>query len=112
MITALRPHVSAFAGLMALLALTAICAGLPLGPVNLPLSLLIGSAKALLVAIFFMELRSSGTLVQIAAFVGLFWLAILFMLALADYATRAPISMGMDSANLSAAVALLLSSSV
>jgi caa(3)-type oxidase subunit IV len=88
MIAALRPHLYTFVELIALLSLTATCAGLPLGPVNLPLSLLIGSAKTLLVAIFFMELKSSARLVNLAAFVGLLWLSILLMLALADYATR------------------------
>ena len=88
MIAALRPHLLVFLSLIGLLALTAFCAGLPLGPANFPLSIVIGIAKTLLVAIFFMELKSSGTLIRLSAFVGLIWLSILLMLALADYWTR------------------------
>jgi cytochrome c oxidase subunit 4 len=90
MIAALRPHLFSFLALLGLLALTAICAGLPLGVVNFPLSLAIATAKALLVALFFMELNRSSMLVRFAACVGILWLAILLMLALADYFTRFP----------------------
>ncbi len=90
MIAALRPHLLPFLGLLALLALTAICAGLPLGAVNLPLSLALAIAKTLLVAILFMELRESTLLIRLAAFVGLIWLSILLMLALSDYLSRFP----------------------
>jgi len=89
-IAALRPHLIPFLGLLGLLALTATCAGLPLGAVNLPLSLLLAVAKTLLVAIFFMELRHNTLLIRLAALVGLIWLSILLMLALSDYMTRFP----------------------
>ena len=90
MIAALRPHLLPLLGLLALLALTATCAWLPLGAGNLPLALALGSAKTLLVAFFFMELKKETTLIRLAACVGLVWLMILLMLALTDYLSRFP----------------------
>ncbi len=90
MIAALRPHLVPFLALLGLLALTALCAGLPLGRVNFLLSLGFAAAKTLLVALLFMELKSSSTLIRLAAFVGFIWFSILLMLALSDYLTRFP----------------------
>ena len=90
MIAALRLHFIPFFALLGLLALTAFCAVLPLGAFNLPLSLAFSAAKTLLVALFFMELKSSSMLVRLAAFVGLMWLSFLLLLALSDYLTRFP----------------------
>ena len=45
-------------------------------------------AKALLVAFFFMHLRSAHYMLRIAAMAGFFWLAILIGLSLTDFAIR------------------------
>jgi cytochrome c oxidase subunit 4 len=75
-------------GLMALLGLTVLGAYQPLGALNTALALVIATGKALIVAAFFMELRSSGSLTIAFAGAGFLWLAILLWLALADYVTR------------------------
>lgn len=88
MIKALRSHFLPFLGLLLLLTSTAACAWLPLHDFSLPLELLFSAAQALVIAIFFMELRNTSILIRIAALVGILWLAILLMLPLADYFSR------------------------
>jgi cytochrome c oxidase subunit 4 len=74
--------------LLTLLAVTVFAAYQPLGPLNTGLALAIASAKALLVAVVFMELRRANTLTVAVAAAGVFWLAIMLWLALGDYVTR------------------------
>ena len=87
-----RPRIgwiwACWAALLALLALTTGLAFLPLGRWNLPIALGIGATKALIVVIFFMELRRSSGLVRVFAAAGFLWLLILLGLTGADYATR------------------------
>ncbi|MEO8567467.1 MAG: cytochrome C oxidase subunit IV family protein [Betaproteobacteria bacterium] len=61
---------------------------LPLGWLNGVVNLAIAAAKALLVMIFFMHLRSSHYVLRTAADTGFFWLAILIGLSLADFLAR------------------------
>jgi len=75
-------------GLMLLLALTATAAWLPLGPGNTIIAYLVAVAKALLVLIYFMELRISSNLTRLAALGSLVWLILLFSLSLSDFLTR------------------------
>jgi cytochrome c oxidase subunit 4 len=76
-------------GLMLLLALTLGSSYVPLGPWNTAINMAVSCAKALLIALIFMELGRAGALVRIAAVTGLVWLALLFGLSATDYATRA-----------------------
>lgn len=78
-----------WAALLALLALTAGTALLPLNVWNTVISLGVGVAKAALIALMFMDLRRSHSLVRMAAGAGLVAGVILFTLAGADYGTRA-----------------------
>lgn len=77
-----------WAGLMALLALTIVYAYVPALPAKTEAALAIGAAKALLIAVFFMQLRHAAALVRIAAASGLCWLALLYLFTFADYLTR------------------------
>ena len=74
--------------LLVLLALTTASAFLPLGTANLFISLGIAVAKALIVLLFFMELRASAALVRVFAAAGFFWLLILITMSLSDYLSR------------------------
>lgn len=71
--------------LMLLLTATTASAFVPLGPYNLPVSLAIAVTKALIVLLFFMELRASRALVRAFAAAGFFWLLIMIVLTGADY---------------------------
>jgi cytochrome c oxidase subunit 4 len=83
-----RSYVVVWLALICLLLLTLGSAYVPLGPLNSAINLAIAVAKALLVAFFFMHLRSAHYVLRIAAMAGFFWLAILIGLSLTDFATR------------------------
>lgn len=82
--------------LMVLLALTTGLAFVPLGSANLFISLGIAVAKALLVLLFFMELKASSSLIRAAAAAGFFWLAIMIALTSADYTHRTDVRVPLD----------------
>ena len=71
-----------------LLLLTLGSAYLSLGWLNGVVNLAIAVAKALLVMIFFMHLRSSHYVLRHLAAAGFFWLAILIGLSLSDFLAR------------------------
>lgn len=75
--------------LLGLLAATAASAYLPMGPWNSVANMAISAVKALLVALFYMELRHSSLRPRLAVAMALFTLALLFSLSYTDYATRA-----------------------
>lgn len=77
-----------YMGLLALLGLTYTLAFVPMGAINLPISLAIAVAKAILILLYFMHLRSPNWLNRIFACVGVVWLLILITLSLSDYLTR------------------------
>jgi len=74
--------------LLILLALTTGSAFIPLGTANLFVSLGIAVTKALIVLLFFMELKTSSALVRVFAAAGFFWLMIMIALTTADYTHR------------------------
>lgn len=77
-----------FAALIGLTILTVVMSFLELGQWHTAVGLAIATPKALLVALFFMELRHSARLNWLAVGAALFWLATLHALTLADYWTR------------------------
>lgn len=84
-----RAYWITWVALLALLAATFALAHVRLGNLNAAVSVAIGAAKALLVALVFMKLRRGTTLLVVFAGAGLLALAILFGLSGTDYATRA-----------------------
>lgn len=77
-----------FFGLMVLLILTVAVAFVDAGPWGSAIALTIAIAKALLIMLFFMHVWYSSHLTQVFAAAALFWLGVLFVLALSDYLTR------------------------
>ena len=76
------------AALLVLLALTVGLYWIDLGPLNFPLAMLIAIMKALLVLIFFMELRKSRAITWIFAAASVGWLILLVGGILVDVVTR------------------------
>lgn len=74
--------------LLILLVITTGSAYLSLGVGNILINMSVSVAKAVLIVLFFMNLRSSSNLVRIAALAGLFWLSFMFVLSASDYLTR------------------------
>ena len=78
-----------FAVLLTLTAVTTGVAYIDLGPFSVVIALSIALVKMLLVALFFMHLRHSTQLTKVVVAGGLMWLAILLLLTMSDFATRA-----------------------
>jgi cytochrome c oxidase subunit IV len=84
----LRRHLLVGLALLALLALTAGSALLPLGAFNAVSNFAIAALKAALVLAFFMHLGRGDAAVRIAAAAGLLWLGFLVALSLVDFLGR------------------------
>ncbi len=78
-----------FAALMLLLMATVAVAYVDLGPLSAAVALTIAVVKALLVILYFMHVRYSSRLTWLFAGTGFIWLAILALLTLSDYLSRA-----------------------
>ena len=79
--------------LMLLLAATAWVAELDLGRLSVVAALGIALVKALLVILYFMEVRYSSRLSWIVAGAGFFWLLILIALTMSDVLTRTAVTL-------------------
>ena len=77
-----------FAALIVLTGLTTAVAFFDLGLLNPVVALSIAVFKATLVALFFMHLKYGSRLTWVVAGASVFWLGILLLLILSDYATR------------------------
>jgi len=81
-----KQHVLVWLALVALVALTAGSAYVPMGGWNTAVNFAIALVKAALVLWFFMRIGASERTIWIVAAAGVLWLAILVGLALADLA--------------------------
>lgn len=77
-----------WAALLALLGLTLGYAYWPDAPLKAEASIAIAIAKALLIALLFMQLRRADWLVRLAAIAGVTWVSFLYVIAFSDYLTR------------------------
>ena len=84
----IKTFVAVWATLLVLTAVTVFVATLNLGPFNAIVALSIATVKALLVLLFFMELRYSTALTKVAVVAAVFFLMLLAGLTLSDYLTR------------------------
>ncbi|SRR6266704_4091709 len=83
-----RTYLLVFLALLLLTATTTFAAFVDLGPLNNVIALGIAALKATLVVLFFMHVRYSPRLIPLVVTAGLFWLLILIVLTLTDYAAR------------------------
>jgi cytochrome c oxidase subunit 4 len=83
-----RVYFVVFAALLLLVALTVEAARHDLGRWNFAVAALIAAIKALVISLYFMEVRRSSSLTKLVIAAALLWLGILFSLSLADYYTR------------------------
>jgi cytochrome c oxidase subunit IV len=75
--------------LMCLTVITAAVSFVDLGRFNTVIALVIATFKALLVVLFFMHVKyTSEKLTKIVIVSAIFWLLLLLVLSMADYATR------------------------
>ena len=83
-----RLYLLIFTALIVLTAITTVVAFIDLGVMNVVVMLLIAFAKATLVVLYFMHVRFTSRLTQLAAASGFAWLAIQVGLTLSDVLTR------------------------
>lgn len=86
--SSVKQYTQVTAALLGLLLLTVGAAYIDLGPLNTVVAMAISLAKGALILLFFMHLRHGTGLIRIAALAGIFWLGILFVLAMSDFLTR------------------------
>ncbi|MFC0410677.1 cytochrome C oxidase subunit IV family protein [Roseomonas elaeocarpi] len=84
----LRRAVPLWAALMVLLALTLVLAYVPMGHWTTVAAFAIGAAKAILIGLFFMNLRRPDPLLRVAGGASVLWIALMFALTFADVLTR------------------------
>lgn len=88
-VTPVRTYIIVALGLAVLTAATIGVSFIPLGGRwHTVFALLFATAKALLVAMYFMDVRRSGGLTKVVIIVALFWFGILIVGTLDDYLTR------------------------
>ncbi len=83
-VTPARTYLLIGGALLALLAMTVAAALVNLGPFNTVVAISIAVCKALLVVLFFMNVRRSSRITWIYVLIGFFWLILLFSLTLGD----------------------------
>jgi cytochrome c oxidase subunit IV len=84
-----RVYLAVFAVLLLMTGTTTAVSFLDLGPWNTVVALGIAVFKATLVVLFFMHVKYSRRLTQIVIVGGLFWLAIMLVITMSDFMTRA-----------------------
>ncbi len=85
-------YFAVYVALVFLTVLTTAVAFFDLGLANPVVALSIAILKATLVVLFFMHLKYGTRLTWVVAGASVFWLGILLLLILSDYATRVPVS--------------------
>jgi len=83
-----RVYYIVFVVLLALLAATVAAAELSVGKAGFFIAVIIATAKAVLILLYFMHVRYSRPLIWVVAVAAIFWLGILFSLTFSDYTTR------------------------
>ena len=87
-VVSVKTYVTVFVALLLLLASTVAVAVVEHPAVGLSIALGIAGTKALLIVLFFMNVRHDTASVRLAAVAGFLWLALLISLSLADLLTR------------------------
>jgi cytochrome c oxidase subunit IV len=77
-----------------LLAAISMIAYIDLGPFNRIAALAIAITKAVVIAMFFMDIKGSSRPLHLAAVAGVIWLLFLISLTLGDYYTRGWVPLG------------------
>ena len=84
----IRIYLTIFATLMVLTFLTVYVATVDLGALNTPIAIGIAVTKAVLVILYFMHVRYSSGLTQVAVVAGVLCLLVLIGITMADVMTR------------------------
>lgn len=86
--SSVRFYVNVTAALLTLLVVTVTAAYVHAGAFNTVIAMSISLTKGALIVLFFMHVRQANPLIRIFVCAGVFWLALLFALAMSDFLTR------------------------
>jgi len=87
-VVSVKSYTIIFVLLMVLLAATVGAAFIDLGRLNLAAAMAIAVIKAVLIIMFFMHVKYASRLTWVFAAAGFFWLAIMLIFTMTDYASR------------------------
>ncbi|MEP6538134.1 MAG: cytochrome C oxidase subunit IV family protein [Bryobacteraceae bacterium] len=87
-VVSVKVYATVFVVLLALTFTTVAVSKLELGEFNFIVAITIAVIKAMLVILFFMDVRRASSLTKLFVGAGLFWLAILLVFLLSDYFSR------------------------
>ena len=87
-VSPLKLYIGIFTALMVLTTVTVLVAYVNLGEWNKVVALGIASFKATLVVLYFMHVKYASRMTKLIVVTGLFFLAILLSLTMADYSSR------------------------
>ncbi|HWR36126.1 MAG TPA: cytochrome C oxidase subunit IV family protein [Clostridia bacterium] len=88
-VATVKTFMGVFVTLLILTGITVAVSLINLGPFSAVIALTIATIKALLVVLFFMEVRYSPKITMAVIIAGIFWLGILLALSMTDYLSRA-----------------------
>ena len=88
-VTPVSTYVTVFVMLLILTGATYLVATQDYGSLNTPIAPGVAIGKASLVVIYFMGVRYNTPLTKVVVVAGFFWLLIMFVMTMGDYATRA-----------------------
>lgn len=88
-VSSVKTFIGVFVALLMLTGATVAVSYANLGPFSPIMALTIATIKALLVILFFMEVRYVPKMTMVIIISGIFWLGILLALSMTDYITRA-----------------------
>jgi len=83
-----RLYTAVFIALLALTVTTVAVSKVELGELNLVVAMTIAVVKAMLVVMFFMDVRRASSLTKLFVIAGLFWMAIMLVFLVSDYVSR------------------------
>lgn len=83
-----KTYLFTWIALLLLALATTLIGRLDLGPFNMPIAVLIATAKAALIVAFFMQAKHESKLVHVVIAAGVIWFLILLTNTVGDYATR------------------------
>ena len=84
-----RVYLTIWALLLVFTAITVVVAGIDLGVMNVVVMLGIAVAKAMLVILYFMDVRDASRLTRMVVASGFAWFALVVLFTMADVVTRA-----------------------
>lgn len=84
----IRTYTLVFVALLLLAGATTLIGIADLGPFSTPIAILIATAKAALIVVFFMQALNASRTVQIVIAAGVIWFTIMLTNTLGDYLTR------------------------